>query len=642
MNVLEVQDALKDFSQEQLIKEMQMPSGQAPQFLVLSELNRRQRMKQDFEARQAQQQPTVAEKLVAAAGAPQGGIGAMAQSMAPQTDMAMNTGISQMQQPMSGEVMAMQEGGSLNETVLQQQQRMKDIPFPQFRDSQGNLKYTYGDPDNPFLNEEGQKGGSILGMGAKYLKDQLAGQLGRGGGSTVMAPPAEVGMSEMDIPKGDESTRLRNILSALASRSSEGQREANAMASEKLDEPLRLNTGGTPMFYIGNTQLGTAGSGFSVQDLIDMADKQGLTPQEYAAKLEAANMPITPLSGGMTFTQAINARNQRGAGAGPTAQPAAYQPSGGGGIFGMSAQAATLDEPTEEDDEGSFLDSVGGFLEDRYFGDDGDFDLSQAIFDAGGIATLAIPGGAVARGLYAGAKALPRLLSGQGIQTAAGKTGRLLQKGFTKERKTDRPVPTTGSAPRTQEFVDRVFSPKRTAQVGGPLLMGGALAQEFIEGMGQGVPPAGEDDKNKGAGEGTGAGAGGGQETTQDRIMDLLEKRQKSADMDKYLALAQAGFTLMQPAEGGFAEALGKAGIAGVQAYQDAEDRYQTGLADILDTEIAFAKLGETRTERAETYSQIIERLSKLAEMGDPKAQETINNFMLGLQENSPLVGTAV
>ena len=159
MNVLEVQDALKDFSQEQLIKEMQMPSGQAPQFLVLSELNRRQRMKQDFEARQAQQQPTVAEKLVAAAGAPQGGIGAMAQSMAPQTDMAMNTGISQMQQPMSGEVMAMQEGGSLNETVLQQQQRMKDIPFPQFRDSQGNLKYTYGDPDNPFLNEEGQKGG---------------------------------------------------------------------------------------------------------------------------------------------------------------------------------------------------------------------------------------------------------------------------------------------------------------------------------------------------------------------------------------------------------------------------------------------------------------------------------------------------
>ena len=121
MNVLEVQEALKDFSQEQLIKEMQMPSGQAPQFLVLSELNRRQRMKQDFEARQAQQQPTVAEKLVAAAGAPQGGIGAMAQAMAPQTDMAMNTGISQMEEPMSGEVMAMQRRKA-DETVLQRQE----------------------------------------------------------------------------------------------------------------------------------------------------------------------------------------------------------------------------------------------------------------------------------------------------------------------------------------------------------------------------------------------------------------------------------------------------------------------------------------------------------------------------------------
>ena len=52
--------------------------------------------------------------------------------------------------------------------------------------------------------------------------------------------------------------------------------------------------------------------------------------------------------------------------------------------------------------------------------------------------------------------------------------------------------------------------------------------------------------------------------------MDLMEQRQKSADMDKYLALAQAGFTLMQPTEGGFSEALGKAGVAGIQAYQDA------------------------------------------------------------------------
>ena len=44
MNILQVQDDLKNFSEEQLVNEMQMPSGNAPQFLVLSELNRRKRM----------------------------------------------------------------------------------------------------------------------------------------------------------------------------------------------------------------------------------------------------------------------------------------------------------------------------------------------------------------------------------------------------------------------------------------------------------------------------------------------------------------------------------------------------------------------------------------------------------------------
>ena len=74
MNLLQVQDDLKNFSQDQLVKEMQQPSGSTPQFLVLSELNRRKRVKGDFEARQAQQQPTVAQDVVASAGVPQQGM----------------------------------------------------------------------------------------------------------------------------------------------------------------------------------------------------------------------------------------------------------------------------------------------------------------------------------------------------------------------------------------------------------------------------------------------------------------------------------------------------------------------------------------------------------------------------------------
>lgn len=386
MNILEVQDALKDFSQDQLVKEMQAPSGQAPQFLVLSELNRRQRMKQDFDARQAQQQPTVAEKLVAAAGAPQGGIGAMAQSMAPQTDMAMNTGIAQMEEPMSGEVMEMNEGGFLS-----------------------SIKNRYVDPTGDL----------------KY-----------------------------------------------------------------------------------------------------------------------------------------------------------------GQILGDASLAATL--------------------------------------------PLALtPVGLAGRALYTGARyGLPALLKGQAIKGAGSKIGTLAQKLYTKPKPTQVPY-----SSKTIDLGARQFDPKRALALGG---FGGTIGSAFIsdpeeqsEGMGinpmtgkpyqsfdemeaifrDAIVPRAEQTvqaEQQAAEE---------QKTTQDRIMDLMEQRQKSADMDKYLALAQAGFTLMQPTEGGFGEALGKAGVAGIQAYQDASDRYQTGLADVLDTEIALQKAAadqDTTLDKIKTFTDLLGEYSDL------------------------------
>jgi hypothetical protein len=93
MNVLQLQERLKDYSQQQLAQEMKMPSGQVPQYLVLGEMQRRKRMQAEQAAAQSQQsQTTVAEDAVAAAGVPQEGIAGMAQAMAPRTDMAQNTG----------------------------------------------------------------------------------------------------------------------------------------------------------------------------------------------------------------------------------------------------------------------------------------------------------------------------------------------------------------------------------------------------------------------------------------------------------------------------------------------------------------------------------------------------------------------
>ncbi len=112
MNLLEVQDDLKNFSQDQLVKEMQQPSGAAPQFLVLSELNRRKRVKGDFEARQAKQQPTVAEEAVASAGVPQEGMAGMSEAMAPAS--VESGGVGSMMpktMKMGGEVDSYAEGG---------------------------------------------------------------------------------------------------------------------------------------------------------------------------------------------------------------------------------------------------------------------------------------------------------------------------------------------------------------------------------------------------------------------------------------------------------------------------------------------------------------------------------------------------
>ena len=132
MNLIQVQDDLKNFSQDQLVKEMQQPSGSTPQFLVLSELNRRKRVKGNFEARQAQNQPTVAEEAVASAGVPQSGMMGMSEAMAPQSMESGGIG-SMMPKTMKngGEVEEYAEGGVIKaqDGLRSYKDRMSDGDF---------------------------------------------------------------------------------------------------------------------------------------------------------------------------------------------------------------------------------------------------------------------------------------------------------------------------------------------------------------------------------------------------------------------------------------------------------------------------------------------------------------------------------
>ena len=76
-NIIQVQNRLKSVPDETLISEIQKPTGQAPQFLVLNELNRRKNDRAEYARLQEEgPQTTVAEDIVKPP-APPAGIGAL-------------------------------------------------------------------------------------------------------------------------------------------------------------------------------------------------------------------------------------------------------------------------------------------------------------------------------------------------------------------------------------------------------------------------------------------------------------------------------------------------------------------------------------------------------------------------------------
>ena len=126
MNILQLQERLKDLPDNALMQEMQMPTGNAPQFLVLSELKRRKRMRDEYKRQEAADMPTVAEEVVTAAGMPQEGIMGAARAMAPNTNVAQNTGMDMAapvpatrapQMMADGGIMKLAPGGSVGRPV---------------------------------------------------------------------------------------------------------------------------------------------------------------------------------------------------------------------------------------------------------------------------------------------------------------------------------------------------------------------------------------------------------------------------------------------------------------------------------------------------------------------------------------------
>ena len=98
LNILQIEDRLKDMSQNSVMEALNSPNPTIPPFMALAELNRRKRMSDNLAMQQAQSQQTVKDQVVAGAGMPTEMASQMATAMSPQSDITGNTGLESMMQ----------------------------------------------------------------------------------------------------------------------------------------------------------------------------------------------------------------------------------------------------------------------------------------------------------------------------------------------------------------------------------------------------------------------------------------------------------------------------------------------------------------------------------------------------------------
>ena len=119
-NILQMQEILKSVPDQRLMQEMQQPTGRAPQYLVMTELQRRKKVRDEYQGQMQEQQTTVAEDIIGGPApqqppmAPPG----MPAPMGPQMPPQMQPPMAAAQPPMNmegGGALYMQEGSKASQ-----------------------------------------------------------------------------------------------------------------------------------------------------------------------------------------------------------------------------------------------------------------------------------------------------------------------------------------------------------------------------------------------------------------------------------------------------------------------------------------------------------------------------------------------
>lgn len=617
LNLIDTQDKLKNFSEEQLIKEMQMPSGSAPQFLVLGEINRRQKMRQEAQRQQGMQQSTVAQDAVAAAGVPQGGLADMAGALAPKTDVSGNTGIAAAAEPQR-----MAEGGRVN----------KEYP------SAAAMWELSNDP-------------------------------------ATIAMANRMGMSVTEYVR----TLAPEAVSALAQRIQRGKDAAGRVYDDVFD-PNRPVYDQTTPDQLGET-FSQMRNNVRDQEVMGMGVNPSFAydtaMREYGMGISDVPMTAPAMDSLPSITSGVDVRSPRAGGLGSLAEPVserdrpAVSPSElpnavdmrRGYALGLEGRTGLDTTPLEAfGGAGDSVDSTSNRTwGQRNIGDplrallqpvgDSAREIGQPIGDAareigqpiGAALSTAFDTGSLEYGPPRRRPASPELNAMEALYASGAMDDNLTQhpyitdgpssragfragEQYTPEAPTYDPVQSrrVGRTERAPEDNMTEYSPlfkdiggrRRRTQTLEDIMPPVVTAEEALAAEQRAAPEtpaaaptaaetaaptgiaAATTGGTGGGSGGSGGGAGGGagrMSSYEEELMNILKSREASRDQDKWLALAEAGLSMMASKDPNFGVAAGEAGLRAAQTYRQSRDQYDTDRLAIMkaieDARLARATL---------------------------------------------------
>ena len=666
MNIIDIQDQLKNFSEDQLINEMQMPSGNAPQFLVLSEIQRRKRMRDDFAKRQAAQQPTVAEEAIAAAGVPQSGIAGMSEAMAPKSTMVQNAVGSAMPDAMrSGGLM--QFGNDIQKSISSQEvdpfldevedmaesrfgvdfnesprfglnidQRVRPAigrPFPIFSDMRADLPFESPSRRMPV------KGGpeampAVIPYEEGGLVDALFSKTDHG---------KKLSSNQFEVRKGKDGRRMvykkgTNIFVGTADKVFDEKYDGGLIRAQN---GLPRDTLGMRLNNPGNIRPGAGFFGESGQD------KGYAKFASDAAGLRAIQRLL------MTYGNQYGINTLRGL-ANRYAPPSDNNPTENYIEFLSQKTGIDPDEPINLAERGAeIIPAIIGFEQGKqpFSQEMINTAINAAQFDdEDKIADALLPQELIDRGVTASDLTQEDQEAGlMAAMAATGGSSPTPQQDYLAGQLSDGPFDAEGR--RRRQAPNRVETdpkgsggrndPKREAPdpnrppvvlEPGDTTKGRNIARRENSRIDDAKAArklaedrAAEAAKKADGNKQTGTDAENKQgeqklnytkdtesvSTLEQEIIDLMKSQKADRESDKWLAIAQAGLAIMSSDNPTLLGAIGEGGAAGLKAYREAQDRYNEGVIDLINARAKLAKA----SDKDLTAANAISRLNTISKM---------------------------